>query len=178
MVNLRDYVQETARNSVKDNVHSWIFSKREEISLDNSALFKAKDIEFLDEVRDYLGDDCSLKGSVERSAKNGNPREYNDIDLLTTSPGIDAENIVRLLKASKGLEKINDWEVTSLTTQDLLYVGTRVDYRFKIRSPKTKTVIDLNFGSSYGLDTLIKSVEDSGFSISKDAFGDRSPFVR
>ena len=157
MANLRDYVESVVGN----RVNNWISMKREEISLDNSALFKGKDIRFVYEVSSYLeqfGLVPQLEGSAKENAENGNPRVYGDIDLLAfheslggrPAPLASREAVARLVRASKGIEFINDWEVENISAPEMnnCYVGHVIDYRFKIRSPKTNTIIDLNFGKS------------------------------
>ncbi|MBT3691487.1 hypothetical protein HOD75_02930 [archaeon] len=172
MVSFKDYTKKAVRNTVKDDVNSWIANKREVISLDNSALFKARDIGFVDEVVAFLAEGNltpQLKGGAKHHAQNGNPGQYMDIDLLVSLQGENRENVntqvMKLINASQGLDQINDWEVEKDPSQNLKYVGTGVDYRFKLTSPKTGTVIDLNFGTDYGIDTIIRKVRESGYFI-------------
>jgi hypothetical protein len=152
MTNLKDYVKEHVLGGIRDD--SWISNKREKISLDNSALFKAKDVQFLDEVRDYLGGttlDLQLCGSAIMNAINGEPRVYSDIDLLASTKGLVnigiKDAVLGLVHASNGVKPIEGWEVEDITPAVFhrSYMGDELGYRFRITSPKTKTTIDVGF---------------------------------
>ena len=175
-------------------------NEREEISLDNPALFRGKDVGFVGEVVSYLRQhdlNPVLEGSAKHNAERGNPRVYGDIDIVGCRPGrkinekgrgaeegvarlvrndsnyettdegdMDKlfgesakkvigkegrarewkaqEAVARLMRADSGLEPFNDWEVEDVGSPRELYVGRVVDHRFKIRSPKTNTVIELH----------------------------------
>jgi len=152
MSKYNDYV----KGIVKNNVNNWISNKREKISLDNSALFKGKDIGFLRNVVDYLhkrGLEPKLAGSVVKNALDGNPRQYSDIDLVVETktdlfrkkPEL-REEFARLYRYSNGTETHPEWEVEDLSKKYALYVGMVINSRFRIKSKKTKTTIDLSFG--------------------------------
>lgn len=172
----KDYIE----RNIKSDINSWISSKRERASLDNSAIFKAKDIKFLDEVVGHFrnlglnpelkkgktpaerflqeyGFEPKIKGGVAKSAFNGTPRQYSDIDLVIEVPRNLfvqrpdlREEVARLHRYSNGAEQApNGWEFEDLTEKSFLYVGTVVDSRFRIKSPKTRTTIDLTFGRVY-----------------------------
>jgi hypothetical protein len=149
MTQTKDYVSRIA----KSDINRWITSKPEQISVTNAAIFKAKDIGFLDEVVNYLGNyklNAELDGSVKVNAQKGSPRTYGDIDLVVSgSTDLSSrEAVAKLVRVSKGIEKISDWDVymTAQPEMNECYVGRVIDYRFKIRSKKTNTIIDLNFG--------------------------------
>jgi hypothetical protein len=149
MTQTKDYVSRIA----KSDINRWISSKPERMSLDNPALFKSKDIGFLDEVVNYLGNyrlNAELEGSAKANAQIGSPRTYGDIDLVVSGSTdlFVREAVAKLVRASRGIEKISDWDVDMTTQPEMneCYVGRVIDYRFKIKSKKTNTTIDLNFG--------------------------------
>jgi hypothetical protein len=158
MENQKDYHSSRTKameSAIDSHVDNWISSKKEKISLDNSALFKGKDIRFLDEVNSFLKEhkiEAKLEGSAVYNARKGNPRVYGDIDL-SVAPSeaynnmIARESIAKLIRASKGIERLYDWKVslTSRPKLEMTYVNSVVDYRFRIESPRTKTSIDLSF---------------------------------
>ena len=129
--------------------------KKEIVTLDKATL-KGKDIAFAREVVIFLKNheqNYSIEGGFVRELEKGLVRCYQDIDLRIISPKGNLKEfnnyvtaIRELYGASKGDQKINNWEVEDISEQFAKYVGVDVKYRFRVRSPETRTSIDFTFG--------------------------------
>lgn len=67
-------------------------------------------------------------------------------DLLRQRPEL-REEIGRLHRYANGAEIHPEWELEDLTEEYALYVGMVIDSRFRIKNPKTRSTIDLSFGT-------------------------------
>ncbi|MBU3906683.1 MAG: hypothetical protein KKA64_00350 [Nanoarchaeota archaeon] len=116
--------------------------------IEEKSLFKGKDLGLLKEVYEFLAkggsDNTWLRGSVVEKAIRGEPRHYQDIDLLV-SEGYSSAILLSFL--SLKYEKYKDWKVENLSKRVIAgYVGRpAIAHRFKIRSAKTNTPIDISF---------------------------------
>ena len=131
---------------------------KEKADLENKALFRAKDLGLLNEVKAYLnehGMSGKLEGSIVKNLKKGYMRNYGDIDIAIETKEFnrssekfnDYVNVIRdLYHASKGNKNLKNWIVEDFTEQFAMYVGLIINYRFKIKNSKTNTEIDLSFG--------------------------------
>ena len=144
-------------------------SKKEKVSLDNKSIFKAKDLELINEVREFLenrglnpklqkGIISKIRGGMLNHIKRGFLRIYNDVDLAIDTSGIKMSSeeyhycvsvIQELTRACNENHILNGWDVKDESTNLNVYVGLIVDYRFRIYyigKDKPKTQIDITFG--------------------------------
>ena len=128
--------------------------KQEKINLENPAIFKGKDIGLVKAVNDIFND-CEISpkivGGLQRNLGKGFLRTYRDIDLKVEPGNKDSEqfqNYVEAIRTFYHLSKKEDGElgVEDITEQLAMYVGTEVNYRFRVFSPKTRTTVDITFG--------------------------------
>ncbi|HTZ41879.1 MAG TPA: hypothetical protein VMC07_01575 [Candidatus Omnitrophota bacterium] len=138
------------------------------ITLDNKEIFRGKDIGFLKEVREYIqgyGFFPELRGGVVKNALRGNPRSYNDIDLAVRTDDKPMSDLayrkyVELIKDLYSMSKAKhknprQWRVENETEVFANYVDLEVEYRFRIKSPETRTSIDIAFGREHKSSILI-----------------------
>ena len=150
-------------------------SEKEKISIDNKAIFKAKDLKLINEVREFLknkglnlkldsGIRSVIRGGMSYQIKKGFLRTYNDVDLAIDSSGIKMGSqeyhnyvsaIQKLTRAScekyipSNLFIIYGWDVKDESKNFEVYVGLIVEYKFRIsytEKGNPKTKVDVTFG--------------------------------
>ena len=128
---------------------------------ENPEFFHKEDVRLVDEVKKYFdgyGIDSGLNPLITGSILKGS-RDYNDIDIVVYPKREESQidyhslwdysNAARTLEScARGKTKINEWEVDILgmMPKSYDYGGVNVEYRFRIKSPHSRTSVDVTFG--------------------------------
>ena len=179
---IRKFQKKKAAEKIK-NLH-----RKERVSLDNKAIFKAKDLKLLNEVISFLKGmglepeidksfRAKLRGGLKKQMEKEFLRIYRDIDLAVPSNSIKEGTIasrryIAIIQelGSAAEEKsilLRHWNIKDETDYFSSYVGLEVECKFVIsysQKDEPSTLIDLTFGKhSEGFANLMK--EDGFFNI-------------
>lgn len=124
----------------------------------DKSLFKGKDLGLVNQVVNYLQQhnlDFEIRGSVAKNALEGNPRHYNDIDLVvTTNDRLHKGRYNAIMGLARGRANLDfpdnpsfSKDIKYFSQEGQMYVGTHVDTRATISREDPKTTIDLCFTS-------------------------------
>jgi len=129
--------------------------KTEKFSLNNSAIFKAKDLKLVDRVRSFFEENeisSEIVGGLPKNLIAGNPRAYGNIDLRVTPPTdkynkefnnytMAIENLYRLSEKDDPNFRVKNMNNRAPTDIDL-----DTGYRFQIFSDETRSIVNITFG--------------------------------